>query len=45
MLATVHELYDKLLNIYKTQYDKLKKTNKRKIKVEDMSKVNPLIYI
>ena len=33
MLATVSELYDKLLNIYTTQYDKLTKAQKKSIKV------------
>ena len=36
MPTTAHELYSKLLNIYKTQYDKLKRPHNKKIEVQDM---------
>ena len=35
MLATPSELYDKLLNLYTTQYDKVTKDQKKKIKVQN----------
>ena len=34
MFDTALELYNKLLNIYKTQYDKLTKAKKKRIKVD-----------
>ena len=36
MLTAAHELYDKVLIIYKTQYDKLKQAHQKNIKVQDM---------
>ena len=36
MLVTASQLYDKLVNIYTTQYDKLTKTQKKRIKVQNM---------
>ena len=36
------ELYDKLLSIYKTQYDKLTKAQKKRIKVQDMPENLPI---
>ena len=41
-LTTAHELYDKLLNIYKTQYDKLKKAYKKRIKVQNIHENIPI---
>ena len=38
MFAKAFELYDKLLNIYKTQYDKLTKAQKKIIKVKNIPK-------
>ena len=35
MLATPSDLYDKLLNVYTTQYDKVTKDQKKKIKVQN----------
>ena len=35
MLATPSDLYDKLLNVYTTQYDKATKDQKKKIKVQN----------
>ena len=34
MLNTARELYDKLLKIYKTQYDKITKAHQKMIKVQ-----------
>ena len=42
MLTIAHEFYDKLQNIYKTQYDKLKKAHKKRIKVQDMPENAPI---
>ena len=36
MLNTVFELYNKLLNMYKPQYDKLTKAQRERIKVQNM---------
>ena len=36
MLNTAFELYNKLLNIYKTQYDKLTQAQKKSIKVQNV---------
>ena len=36
MLNTALELYNKLLNIYKTQYDKLAKAQKKRMKVQNV---------
>ena len=36
MLVKAFELYDKLQNIYKTQYDKLTKAQKEKITVQNI---------
>ena len=46
MLNIAHELHDKLLNIYKTQYDKIKKPHKKRIKVQDIPENVPIdIYL
>ena len=34
------ELYNKLLNMYKPQYDKLTKAQKKKIKVQNVSEMS-----
>ena len=44
MLDTALQLYHKLLNIYKAQYEKLIKAQKKRKKVQDMSE-NLLISI
>ena len=36
MFDTAHELYNKLLSIYKTQYDKPTKAQRKKIKVQNV---------
>ena len=36
MIAKAFELYDKPLSIYKTQYDKLTKAQKKGIKVQNI---------
>ena len=36
MLAIASELYDKLLNIYKTEHDKLTKAQKKRINVQNI---------
>ena len=38
MFDTTLELYNKLLSIYKTQYDILSKAKKKKIKVQNVPK-------
>ena len=35
-LAKAYELYDKLLKIYKTQYDKLTKAHKKRMTVQNI---------
>ena len=42
MLNAAHELYDKLLNIYGTQCDKLTKAHKKRIKVQYMPENLPI---
>ena len=42
MLNTTLELYNKLLNIYKTQNDKLKKAQKKMIKVQNAPENLPI---
>ena len=42
MLVKSYELYDKLRNIYKSQYDKLTKVQKKRIKVQIMPKSLPI---
>ena len=42
MLNTAYELYEKLLNIYKTQYDKLTKAHKKRLKVQNMPENLPI---
>ena len=42
MLDTAHELYNKLLNIYKIQCGKLTKAKKRRIKVQNMPENLPI---
>ena len=39
---TAPELYNKLLNIYKIQYDKLRKSRKKRIKVQKVLKKLPI---
>ena len=36
VLDTALELYNNLLNIYKTQYDKLTKAKKKRIKIQNL---------
>ena len=46
MVTRAHELYDKLLNIYKTQYDKLTKAQRKRIKVQNVPENLPIdLYI
>ena len=46
MVARAHELYDKLLNIYKTQYDKLTKAQRKRIKAQNVPENLPIdLYI
>ena len=46
MVTRAHELYDKLLNIYKTQYDKLAKAQRKRIKVQNVPENLPIdLYI
>ena len=42
VLTTAHELYDKLLNIGKSQYYKLKRAHKKRIKVQSMPENLPI---
>ena len=42
VLTTAHELYDKLLNIGKSQYYKLKRAYKKRIKVQSMPENLPI---
>ena len=42
MLTTAHELYDKPLNIYKTQQDKLKKVYQKKMRVQNIPENLPI---
>ena len=42
MLDTALELYNKLLNIHKTQYDKLTKAQKKRIKVQNVPENLPI---
>ena len=42
VLAIAHELYDKLLNIGKSQYYKLKRAHKKRIKVQSMPENLPI---
>ena len=42
MLDPALELYNKLLNIYKTQYDKLTKAQKKRIKVQNILQNLPI---
>ena len=37
-----HKLYNKLLNIHKTQYDKLTKAKKKRIKVQNIPEKLPI---
>ena len=46
MISRAHELCDKLLNIYKTQYDKLTKPQRKRIKVQNVPENLPIdLYI
>ena len=46
MVTRAHELYDKLLNIYKTQYDKLTKAQRKRIKAQNVPENLPIdLYI
>ena len=36
-------MFNKLLNIYETQYDKFKKANKKRIKVKNMPEDLPIV--
>ena len=42
MVTRAHELYDKVLNIYKTQYDKLTKPQRKRIKVQNVPENLPV---
>ena len=42
MIAKTSELYDKLLSIYKTQYDKLTKAQKKRINVQSIPENLPI---
>ena len=42
VLTTAQELYDKLLNTYKTKYDQFKKAYKERIKVQNVPKNLPI---
>ena len=42
MLISAPELYNKLLNIYKTQYDILTKVQKKRIKVQNVPENLPI---
>ena len=42
VIAKASELYDKLLSIYKTQYDKLTKAQRKKIKVQNIPQNLPI---
>ena len=42
VLTTAHELYDKLLNIGKSQYYKLRRAHKKRIKVQSMPENLPI---
>ena len=42
VLTTAHELYDELLNIGKSQYYKLKRAYKKRIKVQTMPENLPI---
>ena len=42
MIAKASELNDKLLNIYKTQYDKFTKAQKKRIKVQNIPQNLPM---
>ena len=42
MFDTAHELCNKFLDIYETQYDKLAKAHKKRIKIESVSENLPI---
>ena len=42
VIAKAFELYDKLLSIYKTQYDKLTKRQRKRIKVQNIPENLPV---
>ena len=45
VFATASKWHEKLLNMYATQYDKLTKAQKKRIKVQNRLKTYLLIYI